>query len=75
MPLLAVADWLGRKAAMLLVTLVALVAVGLTDKSAAEAIGWCVVGAYGIFAGANSAITTLANRNPTGTAVNQGEAR
>jgi len=41
---------------MFLVALVALV-VGLADKAAAAEIGWCVAGLYGVFAGANSAIT------------------
>jgi hypothetical protein len=48
---------LGRKASMFVLTLAALVIVGLADKQAAEAIGWCIVGALGIFCGANSVVT------------------
>ncbi len=53
----AAVTFLGRKGCAFVLTLGALVTTGLADKAAAEAIGWAIVGAFGVFAGANSAVT------------------
>jgi hypothetical protein len=53
----AIFEYWGRKGQAFFATVIALIIVGMADKQAAEAIGWCIVGAFGIFCGANSAVT------------------
>ena len=50
-----VLDWCGRKGVALVVTIIAVILVGVIDLPVE--FGWAVVSAFGIFAGANSAIT------------------
>jgi hypothetical protein len=44
----AIFEYWGRKGQAFFATVIALIIVGMADKQAAEAIGWCIVGAFGI---------------------------